>query len=97
MLELGSGLVLGVWIRVSDRVSVTFRFRIELGLGLRIGLGLGFRIRVCGLWFFKMKFTGVPCLMTLCKFQVYNSIIHHLYVTLGACHPKSSLLPSPYI
>ena len=30
-------------------------------------------------------------------FQVYNSIIHHLYIILCAHHPKSSLLLSPFI
>ena len=30
-------------------------------------------------------------------FQVYNSIIHHLYIKLCVHHPISSLLPSPCI
>ena len=31
------------------------------------------------------------------RFQVYNSIIHHLYIILCVHYPKSSLLPSPFI
>ena len=33
----------------------------------------------------------------LYSFKVYNSIIHYLYIVLRVHHPKSSLLPSPFI
>ena len=32
-------------------------------------------------------------LIKLTKFQVYDSMIHHMYIVLCAYHPKSSLLP----
>ena len=35
--------------------------------------------------------------MKLHRFQVYNSITHYLYIVLCVHHPKSSLLPSPFI
>ena len=33
----------------------------------------------------------------LYRFQVYNSIIHFLYIVLRVHHPKSNLLPSPFL
>ena len=36
-------------------------------------------------------------LIKLYRFQVYNSITHHLYVVLCIHHPQSSLLPSLFI
>ena len=47
-------------------------------------------IRVCHF----LEFTGWHWLITY-KFQVYNSIVHHLCVALCAHHPKSRLPPSP--
>ena len=35
--------------------------------------------------------------VTLYRFQVYNSTLHHLYIVLCVHHPKSRLLPSPFI
>ena len=35
-------------------------------------------------------------LIKLYRFQVYNSIIHHMYIAV-CVHPRSSLLPSPFI
>ena len=40
---------------------------------------------------------GWHWLIKLYRFQVYNSITHHLYIVLCIHHPKSSLLPSPFI
>ena len=40
---------------------------------------------------------GWHWLIILYRFQTYNSIIHHLYIVLYVHHPKSSLLPSPFI
>ena len=37
-----------------------------------------------------IEFIGVILLMKLYRFQVYNSITHHLYIVLYAHHPKSS-------
>ena len=36
-------------------------------------------------------------LIKLYSFQVYNSILHYLYIILCGHHPKSSLLQSPFI
>ena len=36
-------------------------------------------------------------LIKLYRFQVYNSIIHYLYIVLCVHYPKSSLLPSLFI
>ena len=36
-------------------------------------------------------------LIRLYRFQVQNFITHHLYVVLCVHHPRSSLLPSPFI
>lgn len=43
---------------------------------------------------FKLSFWGLRGgnWLTLCKFQVYSCIIHHLFIALFAYHPKSSLL-----
>ena len=39
---------------------------------------------------------GVTLINKLCRFQVYNSRIHHLYIVLCVYHPKSSIIPSPF-
>ena len=44
-----------------------------------------------------LNLLGWHWLMTFCWFQVYDSIIHHLYIVLCVHCPKSSLLPSPFI
>ena len=46
--------------------------------------------------FFKLNILWWHWLIKLYRFQVYNSIIHHLYIILYVHHPKSSLLPSPF-
>ena len=46
---------------------------------------------------FSMNLLGWHWLINLHRFQVCNSIIRHLYIVLCAHHPKSSLLPSPFI
>ena len=43
-----------------------------------------------------IKFIGVT-LIKLYRFQPYNSVIRHLYITLCVHHWKSSLPPSPFI
>ena len=47
--------------------------------------------------FIEMNLLGWHWIIKLYKFQVYNSIIHHLYVALCVYHPKSSLLSLPFI
>ena len=47
--------------------------------------------------FFKMNLLGWHWLIKLYRFQMYNSTTHHLYIVLCVHHPKSSLLPSPFI
>ena len=47
--------------------------------------------------FLCIEFLWIALVNKLYRFQVYNSIIHHLYIVLCAHHPKSSLLPSPGI
>ena len=46
---------------------------------------------------FLLNFLRLHWLIKLYRLQVYNSIIHHPYIILHAHHPKSSLLPSPFI
>ena len=46
---------------------------------------------------FLLNLLGWHWLIKLHGFQVYNSITHHLYIVLCVYHPKSSLLPSPFI
>ena len=45
-------------------------------------------------FFFLLNLLGWHWLIKLHRFQVYNSIIHHLYVALCVYHPKSNLLSS---
>ena len=46
--------------------------------------------------FFFIEFIRVKWVNKIiyCRFQVYNSIIHNLYIVLCVHHAKSSLLPS---
>ena len=47
--------------------------------------------------FFKLGLLGWRWLIKLYRFPMYNSIIHHLYIVLCVCHPKSSVLLSTVI
>ena len=47
--------------------------------------------------YFLLNLLGWHWLIKVYRFQVYNSIIHHLYIVLWVHHPKSSLLPSPFM
>ena len=48
--------------------------------------------------FFKnWNVLGSHRLIGLCRFQVYISMIHHLYIALWAHHPQSHHLLSPYV
>ena len=49
------------------------------------------------LFFFLLNWLGWDWLTKLYGFQVYNSIINHLYTILCVHHPKLSLHPSPFI
>ena len=40
---------------------------------------------------------GLHWLKKLCRFQLYDSIIHPLYIVLCVHHPKSCLFPSSFI
>ena len=40
---------------------------------------------------------GLHWLIQLYRFQVHNSLIHHLYIVLCVHHPKVSLLPLAFI
>ena len=44
-----------------------------------------------------MNLLGWHWLIKLHRFQVYSSIMDHLYIVLCAHHPKSSVLPPPFI
>ena len=44
-----------------------------------------------------LNLLGGHWLIKLDRIQVYGAIIHHLYTVLYVHHPKSSLLPSPFI
>ena len=44
-----------------------------------------------------MTLFGWHWLIKLYRFQVYNSITHHLYIVLCVHHTMSGLLPSPFI
>ena len=46
---------------------------------------------------FRLNLLGWQWLIKLHRSQVYNSIVHHLYIVLCAHHPKSGVLPSPLI
>ena len=50
-----------------------------------------------GFFFFFSNLLGWYWLIKLHRFQVYKSTIRHLYIVLRVHHPKSSLLPSPFI
>ena len=41
--------------------------------------------------FLFLNLLGLHWLIQLCRFQVYNSIIHHLYIILCVYHPKSQV------
>ena len=41
-----------------------------------------------------IEFTGRHCLIKIYRFQVYNSIIHDLYIVLCVHHPKSPSIPN---
>ena len=45
--------------------------------------------------YFILNLSGWHWLVKLYRLQVYNSVVHHLYIVWCAHHPKSSLLPSP--
>ena len=53
-------------------------------------------VSVIQVLFFFIEFIGLTLLNKIYRFQVYNSIIHHLYIEMCVHHPKSSLFPSPY-
>ena len=44
---------------------------------------------------FKWSLLGWHGLITLCRVQVYSSVLHHLYIMLCAHRPKSNRPPSP--
>ena len=44
-----------------------------------------------------LNLLGLHWLIKSYRFQVYNSITHHLYVVLCVRHPRFNLLPSPLI
>ena len=46
---------------------------------------------------FLIKFIGGQWLISSCRFQAYNSMMHHLYIALCAHPPKSDLLLSLYV
>ena len=46
---------------------------------------------------FFLNLLGWHWLIKLYRFQGYNPIIHHVYIVLCVHHPKSSLLPSPFV
>ena len=46
------------------------------------------------LFYFLIEFIGVTLVNKLYKFQVYNSVIPHMWIVLCVHHPWSSLLPS---
>ena len=50
------------------------------------------------LWFFifKLNWLGWHWLIKLYRFQLHNSMMHHLYIAFFVYHPKSNLL-SPYV
>ena len=43
-----------------------------------------------------IEYIGWHWLIKLYRFQVYSSIMHHLYNVLCVHHPRSSLIPSPF-
>ena len=55
---------------------------------------LSFYFLIC---VFLLNLLGCHWLIKLYRFQVYDSIIHHLYIVLCVHHPKLNFLPSPFI
>ena len=51
----------------------------------------------CKYFFFQLNLLRWHRLIKLYRFQVYDSTTHHLYMVLCVHHPKSSLLPSPFV
>ena len=49
------------------------------------------------LFYFLLNLLGWHWLIKLCRFKVYNSIMHHLCIVLCVHHFKSSVFPSPFI
>ena len=55
---------------------------------------------LCSFIYFYLIFIelmGWHWLIKLYRFQVYDSVTHHLYIVLCVHHPKPSLLPTPFI
>ena len=101
---------LGTFLTKSDlcATNLPLRFRLEWRIvpktGTRrciVSADLGIILDLFIFLFFNLfliEFIGVTWLIKLYRVKGYNSIIHYLYVVFCAVHhPKSYLLPSPFI